>query len=148
MYCVCCRRVVEILAGSLDAGIAVDEPEEVDQLQPQIENVSVSSALLDGMAARSIRISRSLIPAENGSLVTRLLLFASVLRSLARAAATLRTTDRLAPRRLGRGQATLGEPCKRLNRRSAGVPRSRVSPCGVSCWINAAISAGLYGFAT
>src|SRR5829696_2540085 len=49
MRCVCCRRVVEILAGSLDAGIAVDEPEEVDQLQPQIENVSISSALLDRM---------------------------------------------------------------------------------------------------
>ena len=33
MRCVCSCRIIEILDGSLDAGIAVDEPDEVNELR-------------------------------------------------------------------------------------------------------------------
>jgi hypothetical protein len=52
MCCVRCCRVIEILAGSLNACIAVDEPEQVDELQPQVENVSVPSTLLNRLGGR------------------------------------------------------------------------------------------------
>src|SRR5215203_4058773 len=45
-------------------------------------------------------------------------------------------------------QATLGLTRRSSVSRSAGVRRSRVSSCSVSCWMTSTILAGLNGFGT
>jgi hypothetical protein len=69
MRCVCGCRIIEILAGSLDAGIAVDEPDEVDELQPKIPNFFVSSTLLDRIGGAFDKDQP--IPKNSGKRTTR-----------------------------------------------------------------------------